>query len=49
MAHAIKLALKGAPGRDERIAEGLQDIARVENNNVAQRVLEVYNGLAGNL
>lgn len=49
MAHAIKLTLKGAPGRDERIAEGLQYISRFENNNVAQRVLEVYNGLAGNL
>ena len=45
MAHAIKLTLKGAPGRDERIAEGLQYISRFENNNVAQSVLNVYEEL----
>ena len=47
MAHAIKLTLKGAPGRDERIAEGLQYISRFENNNVAQSVLGVYDEVTG--
>lgn len=43
MADAMKLTLKGAPGRDERIATGRQYISRFENNNVAQQVLAVYN------
>ena len=43
MADAMKLTLKGAPGRDERIAAGRQYISRFENNNVAQQVLAVYN------
>ena len=42
MADAMKLTLKGAPGRDERIAAGRQYISRFENNNVAQQVLAVY-------
>ncbi len=42
MADAMKLTLKGAPGRDERIAAGRQYISRFENNNVAQQVLSVY-------
>ena len=46
MAHAIKLMLKGAPARDERIAEGLQYISRFENNNVAQSVVDLYNEIA---
>lgn len=46
MAHAIRLTLKGAPGRDERIAEGLQYISRFENNNVAQSVVDLYNEIA---
>lgn len=46
MAHAIKLTLKGAPARDERIAEGLQYISRFENNNVAQSVVDLYNEIA---
>lgn len=43
MADAMKLTLKGAPGRYERIAAGRQYISRFENNNVAQQVLAVYN------
>lgn len=42
MADAMKLTLKGVPGRDERIAAGRQYISRFENNNVAQQVLSVY-------
>ena len=42
MAKAMRLTLKGAPGREERIAEGRQYIARFENNETAQRVLDVY-------
>ena len=42
MADAMKQTLKGAPGRDGRIAAGRQYISRFENNNVAQQVLSVY-------
>lgn len=43
MAEAIKSVLKGALGRDERIARSMQYITRFEGNNVARQVLEVYN------
>lgn len=43
MAEAVKSVLKGAPGRDERIARSMQYITRFEGNSVAQQVLDVYN------
>lgn len=43
MAESIQSVLKGAPGRDERIAQSLQYITRFEGNNVARQVLDVYN------
>ena len=48
MAKAIRLTLKGAPGRDERIAEGMQYITRFENADVARKVLDVYDKLMNN-
>lgn len=44
-AEAITKVLKGAEGRDERIAAGLQYVARFENNDVAKKVLDVYSEL----
>ena len=37
--------LKGASGRDGRIAAGRQYVARFENNDVARHVLSVYDEL----
>ena len=45
MAEAIKQVLVGAPGREERIAKSQQSVKRFEGNNVAQKVLDVYNKL----
>lgn len=45
MASAIKQTLKGAPGRDARIAAERQYITRFENNDVARQVLSVYDEL----
>lgn len=45
MADAMKQVLKGAPGRDARIAAGRQYVARFENNDVARHVLSVYEEL----
>ena len=45
MAKAVRLTLKGAPGRDERIAEGMAYISRFENNETARKVLDVYERL----
>ncbi len=45
MAEAISQVLKGAPGREERIAKSQQYITRFEGNNVAQKVLDVYRKL----
>ena len=47
MADAIRRSLKGAPGREERIAAGMQYISRFENADVARQVLEVYRRLLG--
>lgn len=47
MADAIQKSLKGAPGRDERIAAGMQYISRFENADVARHVLGVYSRLLG--
>lgn len=47
MAEAMKLTLKDAPGRDERIAAARQYITRFENNDVARQVLSVYDELIG--
>lgn len=43
MAEAVKKVLKGAPGREERIARSMQYITRFEGNSVARQVLDVYN------
>lgn len=43
MAEAIKKVLAGAPGREERILKSQQYVTRFEGNNVAQKVLDVYN------
>lgn len=47
MADAIKQVIKGAPGREERIAASRQYITRFEGNNVAQQVLDVYREVLG--
>lgn len=47
MADAIKQSLKGMPGRDERIATGMQYISRFENADVARQVIQVYSRLLG--
>ena len=41
-AKAMRLTLKDAPGRDERIEAGRQYIARFENSDTARQVLDVY-------
>ena len=41
----ISQVLAGAPGREERIAKSQQYVKRFEGNNVAQKVLDVYNKL----
>ena len=43
----MKLTLKDATGRDERIAAARQYITRFENNDVARQVLSVYDELIG--
>ena len=45
MARAILQVLKGADGRDNRIAKAQQYITRFENSNVAQQVLDIYRQL----
>lgn len=47
MAEAIKQVVKGAPGREERIAASRQYITRFEGNNVAQQVMNVYRDVLG--
>lgn len=47
MAEAIKQVVKGAPGREERIASSRQYITRFEGNNVAQQVMNVYRDVLG--
>ncbi len=47
MADAIKQVVKGAPGREERIAASRQYITRFEGNNVAQQVMNVYKDVLG--
>lgn len=47
MADAIKQVVKGAPGREERIASSRQYITRFEGNNVAQQVMNVYRDVLG--
>ena len=42
MANGICLSLKGAEGREERIARSQQYIQRFEGNNVAAQVFNVY-------
>ena len=43
MAEAVKQVLCGAPGREQRIERSQQYVKRFEGNNVAQKVLDVYN------
>ena len=45
MAEGICQSLKGAEGREERIAKSRQYIQRFEGNNVAEQVLNVYRKL----
>lgn len=45
LAEGIMSVLKGAEGRDERIALCRQYVARFENNDVARKVLDLYNEL----
>lgn len=45
MAEGICQSLKGADGREERIAKSRQYIQRFEGNNVAEQVLNVYRKL----
>ena len=47
MADAIKQVVKGAPGREERIAASRQYITRFEGNNVAKQVMNVYRDVLG--
>lgn len=47
MAKAMRLTLKGAPGRDERIEAAMKYIERFENADVARQVLDVYERLLG--
>ena len=45
MATAIRQVLKGAPGREERIARSREYIRRFEGNDVATQVLDIYRSL----
>ena len=45
MATAIRQVLKGAPGREERIARSREYIRRFEGNDVATQVLDIYRRL----
>ena len=45
MAAAIRQVLKGAPGREERIARSREYIRRFEGNDVATQVLDIYRSL----
>ena len=45
MAAAIRQVLKGAPGREERIARSREYIRRFEGNDVATQVLDIYRRL----
>ena len=45
MAEAMKMSLRGARGRDERISKSREYIRRFEGNNVAAQVAEVYKSL----
>ena len=47
MANGICLSLKGAEGREERIARSQQYIQRFEGNNVAAQVFNVYEKVMG--
>ena len=42
MAEAVKRVLKGAPERQERIADSRRYITRFENNSLALQVMQVY-------
>jgi len=42
LAAAVAAVLKGAPGREQRIAAARRYVARFEGNNVATQVLNVY-------
>ena len=45
LAAAVRQVLKGAPGREERIARSRQYIRRFEGNGVASQVLDIYRSL----
>ena len=46
MAVAIRQSLKGAEGREERIAKSRDYIRRFEGSNVAAQVVDIYNMLS---
>lgn len=45
MTHALTLSLKGAEGREQRIARSKEYVRRFENTSVAKQVLAVYERL----
>ena len=45
LAAAVRQVLKGAPGREERIARSREYIRRFEGNDVATQVLDIYRSL----
>ena len=45
MAEALKMSLRGARGRDERISKSREYIRRFEGNDVADQVAQVYKSL----
>lgn len=45
MAEALKMSLRGARGRDERISKSREYIRRFEGNDVAAQVAQVYKSL----
>lgn len=46
LAAALQQLLKGASGREERIARSQQYVRRFEGNNVAAQMLEIYKAIA---
>ena len=45
LAHAVRQVLKGAPGREERIARSREYIRRFEGQDVSSQVLDIYRKL----
>ena len=45
MAEALKMSLRGARGRQERIDKSREYIRRFEGNDVASQVADIYRGI----